>query len=254
MLSLTRFGGYSDVVVAPEAAVLPIPDDMPFEHGAALPVVYLTAHHMLVHLGNVKRGDTVLVHAAAGGVGLAALQLAKRAGAKTIGTASAGKHAFLAEAPHDHPIDYRTRDFEAEVRRLTGGRGVDLALAAQGGASLKKSYRCLAPAGRLFAFGVSGLAPDGERDLAALVTGVLAMPLFHPIPLMNQNRGVFGVNMGHLFGEVAMLVPQVVSLLSMYREGTIRPVIDSVFPFERAPDAHRRLLERKNVGKVLLVP
>src|SRR3989442_3630996 len=124
VIALTRFGGYAEAVAVPAAQLFPMPARMSFEEGAAIPVNYLTAVLMLRHFGNVKRGERVLVHAAAGGVGMAAIQLCKIAGAEVIGTASAAKHAQLREAGVAHAIDYRTQDFEAEVRRGNrGGRG-----------------------------------------------------------------------------------------------------------------------------------
>src|SRR5436190_24057942 len=156
VIALTRFGGYAEAVAVPVAQVFPMPDSMSFEEGASIPVNYLTAVLMLRHFGNVRSGDRVLVHAAAGGVGMAAIQLCRIAGADVFGTASAGKHALLREAGVAHAIDYRTEDFEAAVRRLTGGRGVDIVLDATG--AFRKSYRCLAPLGRLVCFGLSGAA------------------------------------------------------------------------------------------------
>jgi NADPH:quinone reductase-like Zn-dependent oxidoreductase len=155
--ALTRFGGYSDTVVVPANQVIPIGDGLSLEKAAALPVNYLTAWVMLVWLGNVRRGDRVLVHAVAGGVGQAALQICRHFGAEVLGTASGGKHERLRQLGVTHPIDYRSQDFEEEVERVTGGRGVDIALDAVGGESFKKSYRCLAPLGRLVVFGASSM-------------------------------------------------------------------------------------------------
>lgn len=256
VLSLTRFGGYSDVVCVSADNAAPMPAEMTFEEAAAIPVAYLTAHHMLVYLGNVKPNDTVLVHAVAGGVGTAALQLCKHYGARVIGTASASKHAALIAAGLDHAIDYHTSDFEPEVKRLTGGRGVDIALDAQNGKSLAKSLRCLAPTGRVFSFGAAAFQPEGKRAVFSLLKGLLETPLLalHPLRLMNDNRGIHGVNLGHLWSEGAIMRAQLTALVELWKLGAIKPVIDSTYSFEHAPDAHRRLGERKNVGKVLLVP
>jgi NADPH:quinone reductase-like Zn-dependent oxidoreductase len=254
VLALTRFGGYSSAVTVPVARVTAIPDGVDFEHAAAIPVTYLTAWIMLVWLGNVREGETVLVHAAAGGVGQSALQICKWRGAKVIGTASASKHARLAELGVVHAIDYRTQDFEADVKRITGGRGVDVVLDAVGGESLAKSYRCLAPLGRLFTFGGSGFAPEGKRNVLSLVKTFLAMPRFKPFDLMGENRGVFGVNLGHLWSEDAKLAAMMKEMMPLVARRVLDPVIDSKFPFDKAADAHRRLHERKNFGKVLLLP
>src|SRR5262245_28526953 len=178
VLAFTRFGGQSEVVVVPAQAAIPIPDGLSFEKAAAIPVVYTTAWVMLVWLGNVRPGEKVLVHAAAGGVGTAALQICRVKGAEVIGTASRSKHARLKELGIAHAIDYTTEDFEVEVKRITGGRGVDIVLDAVGGESLARSYRCLAPLGRLFTFGASGFAPKGSRNPFDMLKALLAMPSF----------------------------------------------------------------------------
>lgn len=256
VVALTRFGGYSDTVVAPAAQASRLPESVSFEQAAALPVNWLTAWLMLVHLGNVHEGETVLVHAVAGGVGQAALQLARWRGATVIGTASASKHARLREQGVAHCIDYRTQDFEAEVMRLTSGKGVHIVLDAVGGSSFQKSYRCLAPLGRLFLFGISSMAPGRTRwaNAVSALKGLWAMPRFSAIPLMNENRGVHGVNLGHLWEETALLTSCLQQLIQGVQEGRFQPVIDATFPLEKAADAHARLQDHANFGKVLLLP
>jgi len=187
-------------------------------------------------------------------VGVAALQIARAHGAEVLGTASAGKHERLRQMGFAHLIDYRTTDFEAEVRRLTDGRGVHLVLDAVGGASFGKSYRSLAKNGRLFCFGISALAPDQKRRWLAALKGFASMPWFHPGRLMLDNRGVFGVNLGQLWDEPAVMTDQLHQLLALYEGGTVAPIVDAAVPFAQAADAHRRLQERQNLGKVVLVP
>ncbi|HSU15298.1 medium chain dehydrogenase/reductase family protein [Longimicrobium sp.] len=252
--STTRFGGYSDVVCVPAAQAQRLPDALSFEKAAAIPVNYITAWLMLVTLGNVREGDRVLVHAAAGGVGQAALQICRWKGAEVIGTASASKHARLREMGVAHCIDYRTQDFLAETKRVTGGRGVDIALDAVGGESFRKSYRALAPLGRLYVFGASALATGKRRSLVGAVRGLIAMPAFRPLPMMNSNRGVQGVNLGHLWNEAARLKGIMGEILALVAGGTFDPVVDRTFPFEKAGDAHAWIQDRKNFGKVLLTP
>ena len=199
----------------PAAHAIPMPEEMTFEQGAALPVNYLTAYHALFRVGHLSRGQSVLVHMAAGGVGIAALQLCRTVpGVTVFGTASAAKHDVIREEGCHHPIDYRTRDYEAEVRRLTGGRGVDLVLDALGGADWKKGYRLLRPGGharhlRLRQPGAPGRA---GRSLVA-ARQLLSVPRFSPIALMDDNRGVAGVNMGHLWGEPEMVLGEIEALL-----------------------------------------
>jgi len=250
VVALTRFGGYAEAIAVPAAQVFPLRDTMPFEEAAAIPVNYLTAVLMLRHFGNVKRGERVLVHAAAGGVGMAAIQLCRIAGAEVIGTASAGKHALLREAGVAHAIDYRTQDFETEVRRLTGGRGVDIVLDATG--AFRKSYRCLAPLGRLVCFGVSGAATGVKPSRLAAVKRLVTLPWFHPIRLMNDNKAVIGVNLGHLWNHIELLRDEMLALLDDWAAGRIRPVVGKTFPLAEAAAAHRYIQERQNVGKVVL--
>jgi synaptic vesicle membrane protein VAT-1 len=254
VLAFTRFGGHSEAVVVPAQQAVPIPDDLSFEKAAAIPVVYVTAWIMLVWLGNVRRGERVLVHAAAGGVGTAALQICRVKGAEVIGTASRSKHARLRELGVAHAIDYTTEDFEVEVKRITGGRGVDIVLDAVGGESLAKGYRCLAPLGRLFTFGGSGFAPKGRRNPIHMLKGLLATPSFKPFSLMNRNRGVFGVNLGHLWDETETLRTILGDIMALVRQKQLDPIVDKAFRFDQAAEAHRFIQERKNFGKVLLVP
>jgi len=256
VLALTRFGGYSDVLCVPEAQVHVRPPGMSAEAGAALPVNYLTAWQLLRVMGGLRADETVLVHSAGGGVGIAAIQIARHVGARVFGTASAGKHAALKELGVDACIDYRTEDFEDRVRELTRGRGVELVIDAQGGRSFKKSYRALAPTGRLGMFGVASAATGKTPSRLSLLRTVAAMPWlqFNPVSLMNANKGVFGVNMGHLWDEADRVNGWMESLLELHTEGAIRPVVAERFPFDRAAEAHHYLQDRRNFGKVLLVP
>lgn len=256
VLALTRFGGYSDVLCVPEAQAQVRPPGMSAEEGAAVPVNYLTAWQLIRVMGSLNRGETMLVHSAGGGVGIAAIQIARSLGARVIGTASAGKHDALKALGVDACIDYTREDFETRVREITRGRGVELALDAVGGASFKKSFRSLAPSGRLGMFGISSAATGKTPSRLALLRTVLSMPWlrFNPISLMNQNKGVFGVNVGHLWDEVDRIQGWLESILGLYGEGAVRPVIAARFPFERAAEAHHHLQDRKNFGKVLLVP
>ena len=254
VLAFTRFGGYSDIICVPAGLVAPIPDNLDFAGAASIPVNWLTAWIMLVRLGNVRSGEVVLVHACAGGVGTAAVQICRHLGAQVIGTASSSKHERLREMGVAHCIDYRNQDFEAEVRRLTDGRGVDIALDAVGGESFKKSYRSLASFGRLFVFGVSSFAPGTRKNVVAALTGLLRMPSFKPLALMNRNRGVHGVNLGHLWDRGDELSAMLAEMLALFADGSIEPVVDRSFSFDEAAAAHRYIQERKNFGKVLLQP
>lgn len=254
VMSMTRFGGYSDVVVVQQEWAHRLPDSISLDAAAAVPVNYATAWVMLVRQAALKSDDTVLVHSAGGGVGIAALQICRWRGATAIGTASAGKHARLREMGYAHCIDYTTQDFEHEARMFTNGRGVDIVLDAQGGNSFRKSYRCLAPLGKLFMFGAASFAPGKTMDIFALLKGMIAMPWFHPLPLINRNLGVFGTNMGHLWDEFGRLRPDMEQIVQLVEDGTFAPVVDKVFSFEQTAEAHHYMQDRRNFGKVLLQP
>jgi NADPH:quinone reductase-like Zn-dependent oxidoreductase len=256
VLAATRFGGYSEAVCVAEGQALPIPDGMSYEEAAAIPVNYMTAYQMLVQMGSLKRGERVLVHSAAGGVGFAAIDLCNIYGAEVLGTASPGKHALLRERGVRHAIDYRTQDYEAEVARLTGGRGVHIVLDAMGGAHWKKGYRCLAPTGRLVMFGLSSAATGKSRSLLSLVNALVRTPFFSfpPPKLINDNKALIGVNLGHLWDETDLLMGWMNQILSWYREGKIHPTVGERFPFAEAARAHHYIQDRKNIGKVVLVP
>src|SRR6516162_4456834 len=160
VLAATRFGGYADTVCVPIKQVFARPPGMSALEGASIPVNYFTAWQLIVVMGGLKANETVLIHSAGGGVGIAATQIAKHIGARVIGTASAAKHAELRALGTDHLIDYRNEDFEARTRQITGGRGVELILDPVGGDSLKKGFRLLAPTGRLGVFGASSAATN----------------------------------------------------------------------------------------------
>jgi synaptic vesicle membrane protein VAT-1 len=255
VLAMTHFGGHAEVVCAPAEQVLQIPDAMSFEEAAAIPVNYLTAYHMLFRVANVRPGERVLVHMAAGGVGMAVLQLCRTVGdLEVFGTASAGKHEVLRAEGCAHPIDYRTTDYAAEVRRLTSGEGVDIVLDPLGGNDWRKGLKLLRPSGRLVAFGFANLTSGPRRRPAHLASQVLGVPLLTPLQLMNHNRTVSGVNIGHLWDQMAVLCEELQALLALWDKGSIKPHIDRIYPFTEAAAAHRRILQRKNIGKVLLKP
>jgi synaptic vesicle membrane protein VAT-1 len=254
----TRFGGHAELVTVPAEQVLALPEGFSFEQGAAFPVNYATAYAGLVIMGGLKAGERVLIHAAAGGVGIAATQIAKRIGAEVLGTSSGSKHEICSEQGVDHPIDYRTQDFETEVRRITGGEGIDVAFDALGPKSFRKDYRLLRDGGRLIMYGFIEGESAGRRNVPALL-GILgrmpfaAYPWWKSLAVMNENKSVAGLNMLKWLdreGLDRVLEP----LKSALANDEYSPVVAEAFPFERAGDAHRMIAERRNVGKVVLTP
>ncbi len=254
VVALTRFGGQSEMIAVKATQMFEKPEKLTFEQAAAIPVNYLTAYALIVVMGSLHEGESVLIHNAGGGVGLAALDIAKKIGAVTYGTASHGKHKFLTERGLDHPIDYRNQDWQPQLMQLTNGRGVDLIMDPIGGAHWKKSYNALRSTGRLGMFGVSTASANGISGKLKMLKAVVQMPRFHPLGLLNKNRGVFGLNLGHMWHEPEKVALWMRDLLRGVDEEWINPHVDQAFSFDDVGKAHRRLEERKNIGKVILVP
>ena len=253
VLSMCKFGGYSDVVAVPVNQVVKMPEKMSFEEGAAFPVVYVTAYNMMLFNGNLRPKSTLLIHSAAGGVGLAAIQIAKTRDCVILGTASKSKHDFLKEQGCQHPLD-SSGNYAKEARAIVGDKGVDLILDPVGGKSWTEGYDLLAPCGRLVAFGLSAAATGNKRSLFNAVRQVMSVKKWSPMKLMDDNKTIGGTNMGHLFGRPDLIEEQLTALMAMYERGELKPRVDRTFTFAEAGAAHQYLHDRKAKGKVLLVP
>jgi NADPH:quinone reductase-like Zn-dependent oxidoreductase len=249
VIARVRFGGYAERAAVAVDDLLPLPDSIGFEHGAAIPTSYTVAWEAVMRAGNLRSGERILIHSAGGAVGIAATQVAKRAGAEVWGTASAGKHQAIREFGVDHPLDYTRSGWDR------GMPGLDVVIDGIGGRSFLRSFRLLRPGGRLVCFGVSG-AVTGERrrDATAFPRSMVQMPWFHPAVLMSQSKGVIGLNVMNLWDEFGTRQRYAGPLAEMLADGTIQPVVAQTFPFERASDAHRFIAERRNIGKVVLTP
>lgn len=244
----TRFGGYASQAVVGEGEAIPLPDGLSFAQGAAIPVNYATAWAGLIGFGSLRAGERVLVHAAAGGVGMAATQIAKRAGVSVVGTASPAKHDAVRSNGADETIDYRQSGWEKGLAPF------DLVMDALGGRSFARSYALLRPGGRLVAFGASSVMTGEKRSLVKALPSVA--PMFRGFNLLKQmddSKAVIGLNMLALWDDRGTLEPWITPLRSMLDDG-MRPVVSDEVPFDRAADAHRIIGERRNVGKVVLVP
>lgn len=256
VVGLIGRGGYAEYVVADPGALFPIPEGMGFEEAAGFPVQYLTAHNCLFEWGGLEReaqnasenaggqgpradGERVLVHAAAGGVGTAAVQLASRAGAEVFGTASSPEKLDLAaELGCDHPINYTETDFSEEVGEITD-EGLDLVLDGVGGESFERSVGALAPFGRIVTYGVASGEP-----------GVIETP-----ELFFGNHSVIGYHLGRASQQApGRVFSAVEDLTEGFASSELGVVVGETFDLEEAADAHAFIENRESSGKVVLVP
>jgi NADPH:quinone reductase-like Zn-dependent oxidoreductase len=255
VLALTDFGGYAEVAKCDVRYVWEKPEALSFETAAAIPLNYITAWGLLIAMGGLAHGDTVLIHNAGGGVGLAALDIANHVGAISIGTASSRKHEFLKSRGCAHCVDYTRNDWPRDVMRLTQERGVELAIDPVGGANWKKTYSVLRPTGRIGMFGISSAATGaGIGAKLSLVKLALSAPFFHPLKLIPGNRGAFGINIHTMYEQHEKFDAWMREVLRGAHEGWVRPHVDKVFKFDQAGAAHAHIEGRGNIGKVLLVP
>jgi NADPH:quinone reductase len=240
IVTLIESGGYAEYALADERALIPIPEQLDFHTAAALPLQGLSAYHILKTMGRLEKGESVLVHAAAGGVGTIAVQLAKLMGAgKVIATASSDEKLALArEMGADVLINYTEPDWEKRVLEATGGKGVNVALEMVGGEVFNKTVKCLATFGRVVVFG----AASGEQSR------------FYPSSLMARNQSVIGFFLPQIMRKPELLQPSLVELFTYLGAGKLKLTIGGVFPLKEAQKVHTLLQSRKTQGKLILEP
>ncbi|WP_027408327.1 zinc-binding alcohol dehydrogenase family protein [Anoxybacteroides tepidamans] len=240
VVALIESGGYAEYVLVDERSIIPLPDGLDFQTAVALPVQGLSAFHILKTMGRLEEGETVLVHAAAGGVGTIAVQLAKIFGAgKIIATASSEEKRMLVKKLGAHiAIDYTKERWKEEVLANTDGNGVDLALEMAGGAVFHETLACLAPFGRLVVYGVA----SGQ------------FTRMNPAALMGKNISVIGFFLPQIMRKKNLYQQSLLELLAYVQTGAVQLMIGGVYPLERAADVHRLLQARETYGKLILVP
>jgi len=250
--AITQYNAYAEWVAVPGRQVYRLPSGMPFEDAAAFPVNYLTAYHAMFAMGNLQSGDRLLIHGAAGGVGIAAVQLARARGLEIFGTAGPTKQEYLRKIGVDHAIDYEKSNFVEVVRKFSPD-GIEMVMDAIGGKSFANSYKCLGPTGRLVVYGVSSAAgPDGKKNAVRGLGALLQMPRFNPLKLMRDNITVIGVSLGKMPSRSALLRSEMEDVFKLYDSGKLKPVIGKSFPLADAASAHKYIHARKNIGKVIL--
>ncbi len=233
-------GGYATHSLIPEPYVVKVNEKTDFKTASAIPVNAMTAYHMLVNLGHARPGQSVLVHAAAGGVGTMALQIAKHLELTVIGSVSTAKVAYAKEQGADYVIDYRKEDLAAKVMAYTNGRGVDLTLNPVSGESLKTDLEALAPLGTAIIFGFLSGPPEGTfaEDLAQHFGKSVAVRVSDIYTHFAHNRSLFSQDFNTVF--------------KLLEKGIVRPQIDEVIELKNAPEAHVKLEAGKVIGKLVL--
>jgi NADPH2:quinone reductase len=239
VVAMTGIGSYAQFVCVPASRVIPLPETVSFDEGAAFPAQYLTAYFCLHDCGRVGAGQTVLIHAAAGGVGTAAIQLAKIAGAKVIATASSEEKLEVCKRlGADHLVNYRSADFLDVVKEVTRSKGVDVVLESVGGEVYEKSQQSLATMGRLVVFGcASGVA--GRTD---------------PIDLLFRNKSVVGFHLGKYTADREAMARATGAMFPDWHAGKLKPIVGRTFPLNQAAGAQNWITDRRSIGKVILRP
>lgn len=250
--ALTNFNGYAEWVTVPTSHAFRLPAGVGFDEAAAIPVNYLTAYHSIVAMGNMQPGERILIHGGAGGVGIAAVQIAKARGLKIFATAGPAKQETLRKLGVDHAIDNEKDDFTDVIQKYAPG-GVEMAMDAIGGKSFSRSYDCLGTTGRLVVYGFSTIVkPSGKKDTIGSAKALLETPKFAPLELLAKNISIIGVNLSGLQSRPALLHSEMAELFQMYSAGKIKPFVGKKFPLAEAGAAHQYIHDRKNIGKVVL--
>ena len=252
VMGLSLNGSYSSHVCMDSNAIIPLPNNFKLDEAAAFPVIYITAYMMMFDLGNLQDGDTFLIHGAGGGVGTAAIQLAKTKNIKIIGTSSSWKHSRLTDMGVDKCIDYNTEDTEKEIMSFTKGKGVDLVIDPVGAKNWKLSYKCLAKMGKLIIYGDQNLVKGDKLNPLAAIKELYSMPKYRPMDLMANNKVVMGYHLGRFKGHEWKVKRSIENLIKLINKHDIHPIIDRKFSFNDTSKAHRHIQNRKNFGKVLL--
>ena len=255
VLGVTRFGGYTSRICLPEAQLQPIPAGVSFAQAATFPVAFLTAWYALHELARLRKGRVVLVHSAAGGVGGALVQLAKRAGCHVIGVVGAPHKVGPVKAlGADVVIDKSSENLWRAVEKAAPA-GCHVVLDANGSETLRQSYEHLCPTGRVIVYGFHSLLRRGSERLPLLraAFGWLTVPRFDPFKMVDKNVGVLAFNLSYLFDEISLFSEAMAELGSSLASGEIRcPTVTEV-PFDDPGRAHTLLHSGQTVGKVALV-
>jgi NADPH2:quinone reductase len=251
VVAMTRFGGYAQYAVTNASATTIIPANLSMAAATALATQYCTAYFAAAKMMRLHKGDTVLIQSGAGGVGTALIQYAKYKGCEIFSTAGSDtKLNYLQSLGVQHPINYNTQDFEKEVMKLTGGKGVDAVFDAVGGSSVKKGFRSLDAGGRLVCYGASAMT---DKNIFGKIAAALGFGFYHPLMLMMPSKAIIGVNMLRIADEKpAMIQRCLAAVVQLTNQGVFIPTVSKVFPVAAIGEAHDYLATRKSIGKVVV--
>jgi len=253
VVGMTMFGAQAQYVAVDEGQLLRIPDSLEFEQAAALPVNYLTAYFALHNLGHIRKGERVLIHSCAGGVGTAAAQLALAEEAEIYGTtSSAEKIDYLKKIGVQHPINYRQSDFADIINQTTSGKGVNLVLDSVGGSVFRRSLKLLAPGGRIICYGVTDMISGGRKKIWRILLKYLTSPKVKVLDLIQNNRCVFGLALNRFIDDKESIMPALEKIIELCAKGVIRPCIGKSYSYDKVSEGHAWLESGRGFGKIIL--
>jgi NADPH2:quinone reductase len=250
--ALTRFGGYAEYVVAEGSVAQKIPDDLPAGVAVALSTQYCTGYFLSRVMANIQEGERVLIHAAAGGVGTALVQMALHRKCVVFGTCgSAEKLNYLRETGVHYPINYRKENFVDAVQKFLPGHGLDAIFDPIGGQSLKRGFGLLGAGGRIMSYGLSAM--NQTTNIFGKLRVLAQFGIYHPVQLLSKSKGIIGVNMLKIADENPQKISRSMQkVIEMTSQGILKPYVGGEFPIDRLADAHEFLESRKSMGKIVV--
>jgi len=253
VMALTRFGGYADHVIAKATGCAIIPGAVSDEMAVALTTQGATAYHAAIQSTTLYRGDKVLIHAAAGGVGSILVQIAKSRGCYIIGTASSTKQDYLKQLGVDLPIDYTTASFTQRIESVMGKQSIDVVFDSLGGASFAKGLSLLGPGGRMVFYGAASMLGSGSASVLDMIKTGLGFGFRSPIGLIQESKALIGINMLRIAdAKPQVLAAALAGITDLAEHGIVTPHIGGIYPFQKVGEAHEALASRKTIGKLLL--